>query len=106
MVKNYKDVIPLFYNVMAALVLMCGSENGLKKKMGRRTIETADISGICLCMYTFPRRPYLATYDIRMQGYEVKWYEYFRCIEAEGINQDIIDHATKNSKILEDLQDD
>jgi hypothetical protein len=41
-----------------------------------------------------------------MQGCEVKWYECVRCMEAEGINQDIMDHATKNSEILEDLQED
>jgi len=43
---------------------------------------------------------------MRIEGYEVKWYEYFCCMETEGINQDIVDHATKNSEILEDLQDD
>ena len=41
-----------------------------------------------------------------MQGYEVKWYEHIDCMEAEGINQDTMDHATKNSEILEDLQND
>ena len=55
-------------------------------------------------MYTFPKRPYLATYDVRMPGYEVKWYDYFHCMEAEGINQDM-DYATNNLEILEDLQD-
>lgn len=73
--------------------------------MGRRTIETAEISEIYLCVYTFPQRPYLATYDMRLQGCEVKGYEYFRCMEAEVVNQDM-DNATKNSDILEDLQDD
>jgi hypothetical protein len=70
--KNYKDIIPLFCNVMAARVLMCGSENCIK--MGRRTIETAEISEtyLSVCLYTFPKRPYLATYDVRMPGYEVK----------------------------------
>jgi hypothetical protein len=74
--------------------------------MDRRTIERAEISELCLCVYRFPQRSYLAAYDMRMQGYEVKSYEYFRRMEAEGINQDIMEHATKNSEILEDLQDD
>jgi len=67
--------------------------------MDGRTIETAEISEICLCVYVFPQRPYLATYDMRMQGYEFKCYEYFPCMEAERLNQDIMDHATKNSEI-------
>jgi hypothetical protein len=41
---------------------------------------------------------------MRMPGYEIKWYDYFRCMEAEEINQDM-DHATKHLEILEDLQD-
>jgi hypothetical protein len=42
---------------------------------------------------------------MRMQGYEVKWYECFCFMEAAGIKQGIMDYAIKNSEISEGLQD-
>ena len=66
--KNYKDIILLFYNVMALPVPMCSSENWKNNRVDRRTIEKAEISEISLCVYAFPHKPLLATYDMRMQG--------------------------------------
>jgi hypothetical protein len=42
---------------------------------------------------------------MRMQAYEVKWYEYFYFMETAGMKQGIMDYAIKNSEISEGLQD-
>jgi hypothetical protein len=91
---------------MAPPVLMCGSENWTRNRVDRRTKETAEIPEISLCVYAFPQRPHLATYDMRMLEYDVKWYENVWFMDPGGINQNITEHATKDSEILEDLQDD